>query len=90
MEFEQILSKTKDALNIAGEKTGKFVNQQKVKFDRSIVKNELDKLYRDLGCQYFESLQEGNEKEISADIVEKIKKKLAEIEDLNEKVENLK
>ena len=45
MEFEKILSKTKDAINLAGEKTGSFVNQQKVKLDLSIANNELSKLF---------------------------------------------
>lgn len=90
MEFEEILNKTKGAISLAGEKTEKFVNQQKVKFDLSIAKNELDKLYRDLGMAYFNALQEDSNGDFAVETLEKIKKKLAEIASLNEKIENLK
>ncbi|MBQ7288394.1 MAG: hypothetical protein IJW78_05740 [Clostridia bacterium] len=90
MEFDEILNKTKDALNLAGEKTGKFVNQQKVKFDLSISKHELDKLYRDLGIAYYNALQEDSKSDFAAGTIEKIKEKLKEISALNEKIENLK
>lgn len=90
MEFDEILNKTKDALNLAGEKTGKFVNQQVVKLDLSIAKNELDKLYRDLGMAYFQALDAETGSEFAVDTIEKIKKKLREIAALKEKIENLK
>lgn len=90
MEFDEILNKTKDALNLAGEKTGKFVNQQKVKLDLSIAKNELDKLYRDLGMAYYNALQEETDSAFAAEVIERIKNKLAEITELKEKQENLK
>ncbi len=90
MEFDEIWNKTKDALNLAGEKTGKFVNQQKVKLDLSIAKNELDKLYKDLGMAYYHALEQETGSEFATETIEKIKKKLAEIAALKEKIENLK
>ena len=90
MEFDEIINKTKDALNLAGEKTGKFVNQQKVKLDLSIAKNELDKLYRDLGIAYYTALQQESDSAFADSAIEKIKSKLTEIASLEEKIENLK
>lgn len=90
MEFDEILNKTKDALNLAGEKTGKFVNQQKVKLDLSIAKNELDKLYKDLGMAYYHALETDANSAFADETIEKIKNKLAEIAQLQEKIENLK
>lgn len=90
MEFEKNLSKIKDAINLAGEKTGSFVSQQKVKLDLSIANNELNKLYRDLGEKYFESFKDDCNDGFAAETIEKIKKKSAEIAELKEKINNLK
>lgn len=91
MEFDEILSKAKSAISVAGEKTEKFVDQQKVKFDLSIAKNELDKLYRDLGKLCYENLDNEEKEDGYADaVIEKVKAKLIEIEGLKAKIENLK
>ncbi len=89
--FDNVLNKTKEAIDVVSKKTGEIVTVEKQKFDVSSLKSKLEKDYAQLGRLYFKSIDDAealNEKEKA--IVEEINKKLAAINELNIEIANAK
>ncbi len=89
MNFDDACCKIKSTVNLAGEKTEKLFDRGKVKLDLSIAKNELNKLYADLGRAVYGNGNPNAEIPGISERCAKISAKLDEIARLKEKIENL-
>lgn len=82
--FDNVLNKTKEAIDVVSKKTGEIVSVEKQKFDVTSLKSKLDKDYTELGKLYFKQIEENTE--LTADvaaIVDEINKKIEAINQLN-------
>ncbi len=91
--FEDALTKTKEALDIAYKKTEEVVNTEKQKFDISSIKSKREKDYAALGKLYYNTVKDNTDEGLSDDIkqlISSISEKTAEIDRLNREVQNAK
>jgi len=89
--FDNVLNKTKEAIDVVSKKTGEIVTVEKQKFDVSSLKSKLEKDYAELGRLYFKSIDNAEElSDKEKAVVEAINKKLAAINELNIEIANAK
>lgn len=89
--FDNVLNKTKEAIDVVSKKTGEIVTVEKQKFDVSSLKSKLEKDYAELGRLYFKSIDNAEElSDKEKTVVEAINKKLAAINELNIEIANAK
>ena len=83
MSLDNIIEKAKDIFETAYRKTGNAVNNQKQRFDISVLESKLKKSYENLGRAYFGMLQNETDfdKESLKPITDDISQKLAQIEE---------
>ena len=85
--FDDVINKTRDAIDVAYKKTNEVVSIQRQKFDIAAMESKLANDYQNLGRVCFDIIND--EKEITAEakmLVKEIAKKQAEIEDARAKV----
>ncbi len=85
--FDDVINKTRDALDVAYKKTNDVVSIQKQKFDIASMESKLSKDFEALGKACLPFITEG--KEVSAEaklMAEEILKKQAEIEEARNQV----
>lgn len=85
--FDDVINKTRDAIDVAYKKTNEVVSIQKQKFDIASMESKLGKEFQKLGRVCFDFINE--EKEVSEEakmLVKEIVKKQAEIEDAKTQV----
>ncbi len=73
----------------AVDKTKQLTSIAKLNYSISDAKGDLDKLYRNLGMEYFDNIKDDIDSEFAVAVTE-IKAKLAEIEELNEQLSQAK
>ena len=83
-KFEDTVAKAKEYLDIAGKKTGEFIDLQKLKINASTVRNSIAKDFESVGRMYYDGLKKETDnsdaiKAVVADIDGKYEE-LAEIE----------
>ncbi|MBR4072420.1 MAG: zinc ribbon domain-containing protein [Clostridia bacterium] len=89
--FDNVISKTKDAIDVVSKKTGEIVTVEKQKFDAASLKAKLEKDYAELGRLYFKSIDDTAElDEKTKAVVNEINKKIATINELNVEIANAK
>ena len=88
--FDETIQKAKDIFDTACKKTEEVVNVQKLRLDLSSVENRLNKSYATLGRLQFVKIkdEESSDPEIST-VVQDIKEKISEIEELRAKITEL-
>lgn len=85
MDFMENLKKAvTDTAQTAVKKTGKFVEDSKTKYSIYDLKNDIEKIYKEIGSEVYRSYK------ADENISEFIESKCAEIDSLNEKIEELK
>lgn len=85
MDFIENLKKAvTDTAQTAVKKTGKFVEDSKTKYSIYDLKNDIEKIYTEIGSEVYRSYK------ADENISEFIESKCAEIDSLNEKIEELK
>ena len=85
MDFMENLKKAvTDTAQTAVKKTEKFVDDSKTKYSIYDLKNDIEKLYTEIGNEVYRSYK------ADENISEFIESKCAEIDSLNEKIEELK
>ena len=85
MDFMENLKKAvTDTAQTAVKKTEKFVEDSKTKYSIYDLKNDIEKLYTEIGNEVYRSYK------ADENISEFIESKCAEIDSLNEKIEELK
>lgn len=81
--FDNAVSKAKEAIDVACQKTTEVVTTQKQKFDIAAIENKRDKDFEALGKLYFETVKDSD-----IDNAE-VKALVSEIKDKNEKIKAL-
>ena len=85
MDFIENLKKAvTDTAQTAVKKTGKFVEDSKTKYSIYDLKNDIEKIYTEIGSEVYRSYK------ADENISEFTESKCAEIDSLNEKIEELK
>ena len=56
-KFEDTVAKAKEYLDIAGKKTGEFIDLQKLKINASTVRNSIAKDFESVGRMYYDGLK---------------------------------
>lgn len=85
--FDDVINKTRDAIDVAYKKTNEVVSIQKQKLDISSMESKLSKTFTELGKVCFDFISE--EKEVTEEaklIVKEIAKKQAEIDEAKAQV----
>ncbi|MCL2089582.1 MAG: zinc ribbon domain-containing protein [Oscillospiraceae bacterium] len=89
--FDEIFDKVRTATNAAGKKTGEFVEIQKAKLQLYQRSLELNAVYEKLGNSVYNMVKaDYNDAEVITKLVNEIDGVKKEIEDLNEKIADLK
>ncbi len=84
MDFMENLKKAAaDTAQTVAKKTGRFVENSKTKYSIFDLKNEIEKIYTEIGGQVYKSYKSDE------NIAEYIENKCAEIDLLNRKIEEL-
>ena len=83
--FEDAVVKTKEYFDLACQKTGEFVDVQKLKYEAAKIRSAVKKDYETIGRMYYDKIKKGKDnadviKVVVADIDDK-KAIIAEIED---------
>ena len=92
MDFlDDMLSKAKDAIDVASKKTGEVVNTQKQKFDIASLESKRAKDFAVLGEIYYNKIKDGEaQDENISELVLSIKEKSEKIEKLKAEVNSAK
>jgi len=92
MDFlDNVISKTKDAIDVVSKKTGEIVTVEKQKFDVASLKTKLEKNYAELGKLYFKKIDDATELDAETKaVVDEIKKKITTINEINIEIANAK
>ncbi|MCQ2478445.1 MAG: zinc ribbon domain-containing protein [Clostridia bacterium] len=92
MEFvDKAISKAKEVIDVASQKTGEVVATEKQRFDIATLKSKREKDFLSLGKLCFEMVKDSEELDppVKA-LIESIKEKSAEIDALNEEILKIK
>lgn len=92
MDFlDDVVSKAKEAIDVASKKTGDAVAVQKQKFDIAAIESKLAKDFQSLGELYYKKIKSGKETDESAAvIVDAINEKIGKINALKSEINNIK
>lgn len=82
--MENVKKVITDSANVVAKKTGTFVEKSKTKYSIYDLKNEVEKIYKQLGAEIYKSYK--SDEDISAFV----QSKCEEIDNLNEKIAELK
>lgn len=89
--LDDAISKTKEVLDIACQKTGEVVTAEKQKFNIATLKSRREKDYADLGRIYYELIKDSDDiDDNTRNIVDAISEKTEEISRLNDDIQNIK
>ncbi len=89
--FDDVVTKAKEAFDIASKKTGEVVTTQKQKIDILSLENKRDKDFEKLGAIYFDMIKDTEiEDAVVAELVSAVKEKNEKIENLKEEINNTK
>ena len=89
--FDDMVSKAKEAIDVASKKTGEVVNTQKQKFDIASLENKRAKDFAVLGEIYYNKIKDGEaQDENISELVLSIKEKSEKIEKLKAEVNSAK
>ena len=89
--FDDMLSKAKDAIDVASKKTGEVVNTQKQKFDIASLESKRAKDFAVLGEIYYNKIKDGEEEDENiSELVLSIKEKSDKIDKLKAEINNAK
>ncbi|MDF2566810.1 MAG: hypothetical protein K0R90_266 [Oscillospiraceae bacterium] len=89
--FDDILGKAKDVADVAGKKTGEFVETSKLKFQCVQINNEIKALYEKLGSAVYSMAKSGYENpELVKSIVDEISELLQKLNETSEKIADIK
>jgi uncharacterized coiled-coil DUF342 family protein len=82
-DLEHILAKVKEAADVAGKKTGEFVEISKLKIEAADIENKIEKKYAQIGKIVYEAASE------RTDCTMSVHDKAAEIDELKDKLAKL-
>ncbi len=89
--FDDMLSKAKDAIDVASKKTGEVVNTQKQKFDIASLESKRAKDFAVLGEIYYNKIKDGEcDAENISELVLAIKEKSDKIDALKAEINSAK
>lgn len=89
--LDDAISKTKEVLDIACQKTGEVVTTEKQKFSIASLKSKREKDFADLGRLYFDLIKDSTDiDDNTRNLVDAIAEKNEEIARLNEEIQNAK
>ena len=89
--FDDMLSKAKDAIDVASKKTGEVVNTQKQKFDIAALDSKRAKDFAVLGEIYYNKIKDGEASDENiSELVLSIKEKSDKIDKLKAEINNAK
>lgn len=89
--FDDMLSKAKDAIDVASKKTGEVVNTQKQKFDIAALESKRAKDFAVLGEIYYNKIKDGEASDENiSELVLSIKEKSDKIDKLKAEINNAK
>ena len=89
--FDDMLSKAKDAIDVASKKTGEVVNTQKQKFDIAALESKRAKDFAVLGEIYYNKIKDGEASDENiSELVLSIKEKNDKIDKLKAEINNAK
>ncbi len=89
--FDDMLSKAKDAIDVASKKTGEVVNTQKQKFDIASLESKRAKDFAVLGEIYYNKIKDGEASDENiSELVLSIKEKSDKIDKLKAEINNAK
>ncbi len=89
--FDDMLSKAKDAIDVASKKTGEVVNAQKQKFDIASLESKRAKDFAVLGEIYYNKIKDGEASDENiSELVLSIKEKSDKIDKLKAEINNAK
>ncbi len=89
--LDDAISKTKEVLDVACQKTGEVVTTEKQKFAIASLKSKREKDFADLGRIYFELVKQKDDLDDNTrNLIDAITEKNEEIKRLNEDIQNIK
>ena len=84
--FEQTTTKAKEIVDIAGKKTGDFIELQKLKINAASLQSAISKEYEALGRIFYENQKNESENLAYGEIISSIDNKLEDLKILNAKI----
>lgn len=89
--FDDVVSKAKEAIDVASKKTGDAVAVQKQKFDIAAIESKLAKDFQSLGEFYYKKIKSGKmTDEDAAGIIDSINDKIGKINILKNEINSIK
>jgi len=88
--FEQVKDTVIKTAGVAYEKSEKLVDIAKIKLSIANLESETDKLYKELGKQYYKMENGTDTKDICAEIIKSINEKISETEALKSQLNQVK
>lgn len=81
--FENVKIAAKKTFNIAAQKTGEIVEDSKTKYGIFDLKNEINKIYTEIGGEVYAAYKEDRQ------VSEVVEEKCAKIDEINAQIEEL-
>lgn len=82
--FENVKKAAENTIRVVSKKTGEIVEDSKTKYSIFDLKNDVEKIYTEIGKNIYEASKEDK------NIADFIEEKCAEVDKLNEKIDELK